>query len=74
MSKSIQQANLPIDESISKHKHSYVAPPTAPYNESAAPVARAGDAIVGAFRAFGQDKVRYLLLYLLKLKRDSGAK
>lgn len=68
MSKNIRQANPPVYESISKHKHSYDAPPTIPHNESTTPAARARIAFVDAFYAYGKDKIRYLPLYLLSSK------
>lgn len=70
MSKAIRQANSPIDESISKCKHSYDAPLATPHNMSATAAARARTTFVSAFHAIGQDKVRYSLFALnfLKLK------
>lgn len=69
MSKTIRQANPPIDESISKCKDSYDAPPTTSHNLSAtAAAARARITFADAFHAIGQDRIRYSLLSLLKLK------
>ncbi|PON23252.1 hypothetical protein TGAM01_v207779 [Trichoderma gamsii] len=65
MTKQLRQASPPVDESISKHKHSCDAPPTIPHNEPTTPAARARTAFVDAFYAYGKDKIRPVYITII---------